>query len=73
MDPAVGRRPLRAEHDGRRFLIVPDLPEVGIYLHVYEGDLCVRDDLQNDISTCIRVARERYGVPTGSWMDVPTE
>lgn len=73
MTPDSSRRPLSAEHDGRRFSIVPDAPDVGIYLYVYESETCVRDEPQDDAATCIRVAREKYGVPTGTWKEAPTE
>ena len=54
--------------DGRRFVIEEDLPEVGVYLYVFEGDKCVEDVLQNDIATCIMVALEDYGVPKELWI-----
>ena len=48
---------------------MPDLPEVGVYLYIYDGELCVRDDLQNDLQTCKVIAFEDYGVPLTEWVD----
>ena len=48
-------------------MIEPDLPDVGVYLYVYENGKCVRDFLQNDVLTCIEVAFQDYGVPRGKW------
>jgi hypothetical protein len=51
----------------KKYLIEEDLPEVGAYLYVYEGDKCVFDHLQDNIEICIRLAYEEYAVPTDSW------
>lgn len=61
------RTMLRAAHDGSKFEIVPDKPEVGVYLYVYDDGRCVRDELQNDVQTCKDVAFEEYGVPRDAW------
>ena len=58
---------LMATHNGSTFKIVPDKPEVGVYLYVYEGSRCVRDELQNDEETCKEIALEDYGVPKDIW------
>ena len=58
---------LEAEHNKKKFIIEEDLPEVGFYFYVYEDDQCVKDELQNRISTCKKVAFENYGVPYNRW------
>jgi hypothetical protein len=58
---------LTAAHNGSEFKIVPDKPEVGVYLYVYDDGRCVRDELQNDVQTCKDVAFEEYGVPRDAW------
>jgi hypothetical protein len=58
---------LTALHNGNRFEIVQDEPEVGVYLYVYDNRQCVRDILQNDVETCIEIAFEDYGVPKDVW------
>ena len=58
---------LTARHNGNLFEIVPDEPDVGVYLYVYDNSLCIRDVLQNDAKTCIEIAFEDYGVPRDVW------
>jgi len=58
---------LTARHNGKLFEIVPDEPDVGVYLYVYDNSLCIRDELQNDVKTCIEIAFEDYGVPRDVW------
>lgn len=60
---------LRAEHNGYEFVIEQDKPEVGVYMYVFIEGQCVRDELQNDLGTCIRIALEDYGVPTVAWSE----
>ena len=50
------------------FKIEEDYPEAGVYLYVYENGQCVKDCLQNDISTCKAIALEEYNVPMDSWV-----
>jgi hypothetical protein len=57
----------QASHAGRIFVIEPDIPNIGVYLYVYEDHKCVRDYLQNDIKTCIELAFEEYDVPMDAW------
>jgi len=64
---------LTARHNGNRFEIVADEPEVGVYLYVYDNDLCIRDVLQNDVETCIEIAFEDYGVPKDVWQSKVTD
>jgi hypothetical protein len=58
---------LISNHDGKKYLIEEDLPEVGAYLYVYEGDNCIFDYLQDNIEVCIRLAYEEFTVPMDSW------
>ena len=58
---------LEAEHNGMKFKIEEDLPEVGVYLFVYKDDKCIIDDLQNDIETCQQIAFEDFQVPKEKW------
>ena len=60
---------LRAQHNGLRFEIEQDYPQVGAYLYVYEGDKCVKDFLQDTVSDCQSFALEEYGVPTNIWKE----
>ena len=64
---------LTAIHKGNKFEIVQDKPEVGVYLYVYDDDRCIRDELQNDIETCVEIAFEDYGVPKAIWKSNPTD
>ncbi|WP_293716009.1 hypothetical protein [Thiolapillus sp.] len=50
-----------------KFIIEEDLPKVGAYLYVYEGDNCVFDCLQDSIDICKEIALEQYNVPLESW------
>jgi len=61
---------LKAQHNGLEFVIEEDKPDVGVYLYVYEGGKCVRDFLQNDVTTCIDMAFEDYGVAKNLWGNV---
>lgn len=56
-------------HNGRKFEIEEDHPEVGAYLYVYEGTVCVNDCLQNDIETCKQIAYEYYKIPIDNWRE----
>lgn len=58
---------LEAEHNGRKFKIEEDLPDVGAYLYVFEGEECTRDDLQDTIEICKQVAFKQFGVPLDIW------
>lgn len=60
---------LETSHNGRVFKIEEDYPEVGVYLYVYEDEMCVKDFLQNDIKTCKELAMEDYGVPLSAWQE----
>lgn len=56
-----------ARHGGRRYQIIPDRPEVGVYLYVFEDDRCVADYLQDNLEACLEQATEDFGVPAGAW------
>jgi hypothetical protein len=58
---------LEVNHNGKKFRIEEDYPEVGSYLYIYEGEKCIKDYLQNDIETCKQVAFEDYKVPLDKW------
>ena len=53
--------------DDKKFIIEEDLPKVGAYLYVYEGENCIFDCLQDSVDICKEIALERYGVPLDSW------
>jgi hypothetical protein len=61
-------RILEANHNGRKFKIEEDYPEVGVYLYVFEKEKCIKDYLQNDIETCMQAALEDYQVPINKWI-----
>lgn len=60
---------ITAIHNGSRFQIVSDKPEVGVYLYVYDNGRCVHDELQNDVETCKDIAFEDFEVPKDAWKD----
>jgi len=47
--------------------IVPDKPEAGVYLYVFENGKCIRDELQNDVAVCKQIAKEDFGVLDSDW------
>lgn len=51
----------------RIFTIEPDLPEVGVYLRIFEGDKDIADYLQNSVEDCIEFASRKFAVPKESW------
>jgi hypothetical protein len=61
---------LEAEHDGLKFRIEEDNPEVGVYLYVLKNGTCIKDYLQDNIETCKMVALEEYKVPVSIWQEV---
>lgn len=61
---------LKAVRKNLHFEIVPDRPEIGVYLYVYDGEQCIRDALQNDKETCKKIAFRDYGVPLDEWSEV---
>ena len=58
----------RAEHNGLRFEIEEDLPLVGAYLYVFEGETVLYDFLQNTIDICKEQALEEFSVPQDAWV-----
>jgi len=60
---------IHAQHSNFILLIEEDYPEVGAYLYVYEGKVCIKDFLQNDIEACKALAYEEYQVPLNSWLE----
>ncbi len=58
---------LMSRNDSKTFVIDEDLPEVGAYLYVYDGDDCIYDCLQDSIEICKSIALEEYNVPLDSW------
>jgi len=61
---------LTSEHNGKRYRIEEDFPEVGAYLYVFEGGKCTRDYLQNSILDCKEIALEYFGVPVNNWIEI---
>jgi hypothetical protein len=53
--------------DGKKFRIEEDYPEVGSYLYVYEGEICINDYLQDNIQICKQLALEIHKVPLDKW------
>ncbi len=60
-------RVFEAEHAGLFFRIEQDCPEVGAYLYVYESGSCIKDELQDSVDVCKKIAFEAYGVPIENW------
>ena len=58
----------KAEHEGLRFEIEEDLPLVGAYLYVFEGEKVLYDFLQSSIDVCKNQALEDFGVPLDAWV-----
>lgn len=56
---------LKAEHKGKGFKIVEEVPEVGVY--VYENDVYIKDFLQDSIFDCKDIAYKNYGVEDSKW------
>jgi len=63
----IERPALVARFGNRRFEIVPDLPEVGVYLLVHEGGACIADHLQDSVEIRVRQAFNEFGVPIDAW------
>ena len=58
------------EFNGKRFVIDEDLPDVGAYLYIYEGEKCIQDTLQDTVEMCKEVALEDFDVPLNGWKEV---
>jgi hypothetical protein len=58
---------IETDYNGMKFRIEEDYPEVGAYLYVYEGEMCIKDYLQNDVEACKQIALEDFGVPLNKW------
>lgn len=67
VNAGMNRNTFEAHHEGQIFRIEEDFREVGAYLYVYEGHVCVRDYLQNDIEACMKLALDEYSVPLAAW------
>ena len=59
-----------SEYAGKEYVIEEDLPEIGVYLYIYDNGRCIYDYLQNSIEICKKIAYEKYGVPLDSWISV---
>jgi hypothetical protein len=46
----------------KRFIIEHD-KAVGFYFYIFEGDRCVRDELQDTLEMAIEIAFENYQIP----------
>jgi hypothetical protein len=53
-----------------RHFEIEDARPAGFYIYVFEGDRCVRDDLQDTLEIAIESAFEDYGVPKDAWKKV---
>ena len=62
----LGRRFI-ADHGGRRFEIIEDLPEVGFYVYIYKDGKCTHDYLQDTFDKAKEFAYEDFAVPLDSW------
>jgi hypothetical protein len=62
----------RAESNGlkQRSYEIKHSPPVGYYLYVFEGDACVRDELQDSLEMAIQSALDDYQVPMDAWKPV---
>ncbi len=58
----------KAEYESLRFEIEEDLPLVGAYLYVFEGENVLFDFLSETIDACRQVALEDFGVPNDAWV-----
>lgn len=58
---------MKAEYNSLTFIIEADLPEVGVYLYVYENGRCIYDYLQGSIEMCREFAFEKFNVPKNIW------
>ena len=54
-------------HNGLKFGIEEDLPEVGCYLLVFENGKSIKDYLQNDVLMCKEIAFQDYSIPIDAW------
>lgn len=62
---------LKAEHEGCKYRIEEDKPEVGWYVYRFdENGKCTHDYLQNTEKIAIEFAEERFGVPQEIWKGV---
>ena len=55
--------------DGKKFIIEEDLPKIGAYLYIYDGDNCIFDCLQDSVELCKEIALDEYNVPLESWRE----
>lgn len=62
-----------AKFNNRTFRTRTDLPEVGVYLLVFEEEKCTYDYLQDSIQACIEFAKDEFGVPPEIWTRVEKE
>ena len=58
---------LFAKIKDRVFVIEPDLPDVGVYLRIYEDGRDIADYLQDSVQHCIEFAQEDFDVPIDAW------
>lgn len=60
---------LTAQFGNKTYVIKPSLPEIGVYLWIYEDSRDIADYLQNSVQDCIDFAFEEFGVPTELWQE----
>jgi hypothetical protein len=49
---------------------IEDAGQAGYYLYVFEGQKCIRDDLQDSLEIAIDSAFENYHVPKNVWRQI---
>lgn len=59
-----------AEKRELKLKIEEDYPEVGVYLYVFKGEICIKDYLQDSIDACKDIALKEYGIPLNKWHEV---
>lgn len=61
-------------HEGKRYLIKEDLPDVGFYLFVYDkSGKCTHDYLQDTLEVAKYHALSEFGVPIATWSTLPNK
>lgn len=63
----IKRKEYEAHHNGLKFKIREDHPDVGAYLYVFKDDTCINDYLQNTTEICKELAFEEYTVDPKAW------
>ncbi len=63
-------RRFEAKDNYNEYEIMEEIPGILVNLYVYHKGLCIKDEHQDTLETCKRIALRDWGVPYDAWMEI---